>query len=82
MASVRYSGEHLAWIQRIGNLEPDEIASAKLTIDSGVEQGEVSVVLCDLKPNTDRPDMFRHQRALLPNEASLVPGGAVRTNGR
>src|SRR3954449_274083 len=55
------------------DLYRDEIAAAQLAIDREVEQGEVALSTLKLKPNPDCPDLLRLERALLPDQATLVP---------
>jgi hypothetical protein len=50
-------------------LQTDEIASSELAVDRKVEQGEISFPTVQLKPNSNGPDLFRLQRALLADEA-------------
>lgn len=37
---------------------------------------------CGDEAHLDRPDVFRQERAFLPNDVSLVPGGTTGANGR
>jgi len=39
------------------------------------------MVLGQLEPNPNRPDMFGLQWSLLPNNASLIPSGTTCANG-
>ena len=43
------------------------IAAAQLAVDRQVEQGEVALPALKLKPNPDRRDLLRLERALLPD---------------
>src|SRR4051794_857533 len=52
----------------------DEIAAAQLAVDGEVEQGKVALSTLKLKPNPDCPDLLRLERALLPDQATLVQG--------
>jgi hypothetical protein len=50
-----------------------EIAAPQLAVDGKVEEREVAPTRLKLKSNADCPDFFGAQRALLTNEAALVP---------
>lgn len=65
----------------IDDFHADKITTAKFAVDSHVEQGKVAMVLSQLKPHADRPDMFGFEWSLLADDASLVPGGAKCANG-
>src|SRR3989338_2345506 len=69
------SGKHVPDPQR------DEVASAKLAVYGHVEQREVALVVGHFEADPDGPDMPRQERALLTNDAALVPGDASRTKG-
>ena len=72
----------LAYGKDVSHAEPDQIAATQFAVYGGVEKREISMILRNLEPNTDGSDMLRHQWALLTNQTSLVPSGALRTNGR
>ena len=55
---------------------------AKFAIDCHVEESEVAMVLGELKPNSDRPDMLWFQWPLLPNNTAFVPSRTKCANGR
>jgi hypothetical protein len=63
------------------DLQADEIAASELAVDRKVEQGEISFLALQLKPNPNCPDIFRLERALLPDQAALVPGSRLARNG-
>src|SRR5439155_19740413 len=63
------------------DLQADEIAASELAVDREVEQSEISFPALQLKPNADGPDIFRLERALLPDQAALVPGCPLARNG-
>jgi hypothetical protein len=51
----------------------DQIAAAQLAVDRQVEQREIALSNLKLKPDPDGPDLFRLERALLTDQAALVP---------
>jgi hypothetical protein len=61
----------------IADLEPHEVAAPQLAVEGQIEQSEVASTLFELKPDADCPDLLWLQRALLADEAVLVPGGAM-----
>jgi hypothetical protein len=63
------------------DLQADEIAASELAVDRKVEQGEISFPALQLKPNPNGPDIFRLERALLADQAALVPGSPFARNG-
>jgi len=60
----------------------DEIATSELAVDREVEQGKISFPALQLKPNPDSRDIFRLERALLADQAALVPGSPRARNGQ
>jgi hypothetical protein len=66
----------------VSNLQAHEVTTSQFTVDGEVEQRQVSVVLSDLKANTNGPDGLRHQRSLLANDTAFVPSGTASSNGR
>jgi hypothetical protein len=54
----------------------DEIAAAKLAIDSQVEHREIADGIRILKVDSDRPNIFRLERWFLADELALVPSVA------
>jgi hypothetical protein len=60
------------------DLEPHEVTAPQLAIEGQIEQSEVASTLFELKPDADCPDLLWFQRALLADEAALVPGGTMR----
>ena len=71
---------HPATGAHVVDLQRDEIAAAQLAVDREVEQGEVALSPLKLKPDPDRPDLLRLERAFLANQATLVPGFLVKTD--
>jgi hypothetical protein len=63
------------------DLQADEIATSELAVDREVEQGKISFPAPQLKPNPNGPDIFRLERALLADQAALVPGSPLARNG-
>src|ERR1700758_2198005 len=63
------------------DLQADEIATSELAVDREVEQGKISLPTLQLKPNPNGPDIFRLERALLTDQAALVPGSPLARNG-
>ena len=61
----------------VSDLEGDEIASAKLAVDTQVEEREISHPPFHLQANTQRPDVFHFEGCLLPDDLALVPRLAV-----
>src|ERR1700737_2198677 len=59
------------------DLQADEIATSELAVDREVEQGKISFPALQLKPNPNGPDIFRLERALLADQAALVPGSPL-----
>src|SRR6516225_10142975 len=62
--------------------QADEIAASELAVDREVEQGKISFPALQLKPNPDSRDIFRLERALLADQAALVPGSPRARNGQ
>jgi hypothetical protein len=63
------------------DLQADEIATSELAVDREVEQGKISLPTLQLKPNPNGPNIFRLERALLADQAALVPGSPLARNG-
>jgi hypothetical protein len=63
------------------DLQTDEIATSELAVDRKVKQGKISFPALQLKPNPNGPDIFRLERALLADQAALVPGSPLARNG-
>ena len=63
------------------DLQVDEIATSELAVDREVEQGKISLPALQLKPNPNGPDIFRFKRALLADQAALVPRSPLARNG-
>jgi hypothetical protein len=59
------------------DLEPHEVTAPQLAVEGQIEQSEVASTLFELKPDADCPDLLWFQRALLADEAALVPGGTM-----
>ena len=59
------------------DLEPHEVTAPQLAVEGEIEQSEVASTLFELKPDPDCPDLLWLQRALLADEAALVPGGTM-----
>ena len=64
----------------VGDSESHKVAAAQLAIDREIEQGEVAAMVFELEPDPDRPDLLWLERALLADEAPLVPGCFRKTN--
>ena len=71
----------LACCKYVCHFEPNEITSAQLAIDGGVEQYEISVVLGNFKSDSDGANMLRHQWSLLSDQMTLVPRWPLWANG-
>jgi hypothetical protein len=72
---------HPAASAYVVDLQADEIATSELAVDREVEQGKISFPTLQLKPNPNGPDIFRLERALLADQAALVPGSPLARNG-
>ena len=57
----------------VGHLQPDEIATSQLAIDSHIEEGQVACSSGQLKPDADSPNVFGKQWSFLANDATVVP---------
>jgi hypothetical protein len=51
----------------------DEIATAKLAVDGEVEYRQIAFAALDLKSDTNGPELFWSERALLSDKTALVP---------
>jgi hypothetical protein len=51
----------------------DEIATAKLAVDGEIEHRQIAFAALDLKSDTNGPDFFWSERALLSDKTALVP---------
>jgi hypothetical protein len=71
----------LAGRHDIDDLHPDQIATAQLAVDGQVKERQVAMVLGQLKPNPDRPDMFGLKRSFLADDPAFVPGWTQCANG-
>ena len=71
---------HPAASAYVVDLQADEIATSELAIDREVEQSKISFPALQLKPNPNGPDIFRLERALLADQAALVPGSPLARN--
>lgn len=60
--------------------EPHEVAAAQFAIDREIEEGKVTAMVFELEPDPYCPDLLRFERALLADEAPLVPGHLRKTN--
>jgi hypothetical protein len=63
------------------DLQANQIATSEFAVDREVEQGKTSFLALQLKPNPNSPDIFRLERALLADQAALVPGSSLARNG-
>jgi hypothetical protein len=70
---------HMASHGHVVDPEANQVATAQLAVDGEIEQREVATPLFELKPDADCPDV---QRALLANQAPLIPGRFRKTNKR
>ena len=61
----------------VAHLEGNEVTSAKLAVDAKIEERELAHALVELKANSERPDVLRLERRLLPDNLALVPRFAV-----
>jgi hypothetical protein len=64
----------------VTDLQPDEITSAQLAVDTKVEQREISRAAKQLEPDADGPDLSQFERRLLANQLALVPRFTVGAN--
>jgi hypothetical protein len=67
------SREYLGPMRNVAYPKADEIAAAKLAVDSRIEHGQIADCMCVLKVNSDSPDVLRLQGWFLSDELSLVP---------
>jgi hypothetical protein len=71
----------LVAVADVSNLEADEVATAKLAVDSQVEEGELAHPTFHLQANTKRPDVLELERCLLTDDLALVPRLAMSNVG-
>jgi hypothetical protein len=64
------------------NFQPDEIAASQLAVDRQIEHGKIAPAFLHLEAHSNGPDILRVQRALLADQASLVPRLALMTRSR
>ena len=55
------------------DLEPNEVAAPQFAVNGQIEHREIAFAVLELEPHPDRPYVLRLQRALLTDQASLVP---------
>ncbi len=77
----RHAFSHPAISDKVIDLERDQVATAQLAVDCDVEQSQIAKVSREFESGADGPDLLGKQRALLPDEATFVPGSAFRCNG-
>jgi hypothetical protein len=65
---------HLAADAHVIDPHGDQITAAQLAVDPEIEQREIALPTLKLKPDPDCPDILRPERALLADQATLVPG--------
>src|ERR1700704_2567685 len=70
------AGAHVIDLQR------DEIAAAQLAVDREVEQGEIALATLKLKPDPDRPDLLRLERAFLADQATTCSRASSESRQR
>jgi hypothetical protein len=58
---------------RVTSGEAKQIAAAQLAVQCQVAEGQIAVLVRELQPDSNRPDLLRLQRRLLPEQASPVP---------
>jgi hypothetical protein len=69
-------GCHAASVADISDVQPNQVAGSKLTIDSETEQRKLAETVGELQPDPDGPDLFELKRRFLTYKLSLVPGFA------
>jgi hypothetical protein len=57
--------------------QPNEVAAPELAVDGQIEHRKIALAPLHLEANTDGPDIPWLQRALLADQAPLVPGVAL-----
>jgi hypothetical protein len=65
--------EYLGSMRDVAYSKSDEIATAKLAVDSQVEHRQIADCVLVLKVNSDSPDVLRLQRWFLADELVIVP---------
>jgi hypothetical protein len=63
------------------DFEPNEVAAPELAVNGEIEHRKISFAAFQSEPDPDRPDILRLQRALLTDQASLVPRHAASRQG-
>jgi hypothetical protein len=73
LLDYRRSITHPAARTHIIDLQPNEVTAPELAVDSEVEHRQVTLAVLQLQPDAYRPDILRLQRALLADQAALIP---------
>jgi hypothetical protein len=63
------------------DFKTNEVAAPQLAVDGEIEHREITFAVLQLEPHPDRPHVLRLQRALLTDQASLVPRLAALRQG-
>jgi len=75
------TGCHLVAVADVPDLEADEVAAAKLAVDSQIEEGELAHPALHLQANTEGPDVLELERCLPTDDLALVPRLAMNSVG-
>ena len=57
----------------VANVQIDQVAAAKFTVDREVKQSQVTSLVFVLKMYSNGLDVFRFERRLLANQLALIP---------
>src|ERR1019366_4743830 len=67
------SGCHALAVADVAHPKAHQVASPQFAVDSKIEQCEVPTTTCNLKANTNRPNLFEFERRLLAHELAFIP---------
>jgi hypothetical protein len=65
----------------VSDLQADEVATAKLAVDSQIEEGELSHPAFHLQTDTKGPNLLDLEWSFLPDDLALVPRLAMNCVG-
>ena len=65
------------------NSKPHEITAAQLAVDCEIEESKIALLVRQLEPDANGPDILRLERLLPPNKMALIPRRSLfRRGGR
>jgi hypothetical protein len=67
------SGCHALAVADVAHPKAHQVESPQFAVDSKIEQCEVPTTTCNLKGNTNRPNLFEFERRLLAHELAFIP---------